>query len=89
MIIEFDKSFSKSLDKLKDSKIKERIENIILDFDKASKISDIKHLKKLVGFKSYYRLRIGDYRIGIELKTSTIVRFIIIAQRKDIYKIFP
>jgi len=87
--IEFDKSFFKSLDKIKDADVKGRIERTILDFDKASKITDIKHIKKLVGFKQYYRLRMGDYRIGIELKTPTIVRFIIIAHRKDIYKIFP
>ena len=89
MIIEFDKSFSRSLDKLKDSNIKKRIEQIILDFDRANSIIDIKNIKKLVGFKSYYRIRIGDYRLGIELKTATIARFIVIAHRKDIYKIFP
>jgi mRNA interferase RelE/StbE len=89
MIIEFDKSFSKSLDKLKDSVIKKRIERIILDFDRAGTILDIKNVKKLVGFKFFYRIRIGEYRLGIELKTSNIARFIVIAHRKDIYKIFP
>jgi hypothetical protein len=43
MIIEFDKSFSKSLDKLKDSEVKKRIESIILSFDKAEIITDIKN----------------------------------------------
>jgi mRNA-degrading endonuclease RelE of RelBE toxin-antitoxin system len=33
--------------------------------------------------------RISDYRIGIELLYNSIVRFIIIAHRKEIYKIFP
>jgi len=89
MIIEFDKSFLKSLDKIKDSAVKKRIEQIILDFEKANSIVDIRNVKKLVGFKLYYRIRIGDYRLGIELKTSTIARFIVIAHRKDIYKIFP
>jgi mRNA interferase RelE/StbE len=89
MIIEFDKSFSKSLDKLKDLVTKKRIERIIQDFDGADTIINIKNVKKLVGFKSYYRIRIGDYRLGIELKTPNIARFIVIAHRKDIYKIFP
>lgn len=44
MIIEFDKSFSKSLDKLKDSDLKKRIEQVILDFDKSDSIVDIKNL---------------------------------------------
>lgn len=89
MVVEFDKSFSKSLDKLKDSEVKRRIEHIIIDFDKAEIITDIKNVKKLVGFKTYYRIRIGDYRLCIELKAENIARFIVIAHRKDIYKIFP
>jgi hypothetical protein len=43
MIIEFDKSFSKSLDKLKDSLVKKRIERIILDFDRTDIIIDINY----------------------------------------------
>jgi len=89
MIVEFDKSFSKSLDKLKDSEVKRKIEHIIIDFDKTDIITDVKNIKKLVGFKTYYRIRIGDYRLCIELKAGNIVRFIVIAHRKDIYKIFP
>jgi mRNA interferase RelE/StbE len=89
MIVEFDKSFLKSLDKLKDSDVKRRIEYVIGEFDKASNISDIKNLKKLIGFKTYYRIRIGDYRLGIDLKAGNIARFIVIAHRKDIYKVFP
>jgi mRNA interferase RelE/StbE len=40
------------------------------------------------GFKTFYRIRIGDYRVGIELKKDT-VWFITIATRKDIYKNSP
>jgi mRNA interferase RelE/StbE len=89
MIIEFDKSFSKSLDKIKDSNVKRKIEHVINDFDNAQIITDIKSIKKMVGFSTYYRIRIGDYRVGIELKPGNIARFIVIAHRKDIYKIFP
>jgi mRNA-degrading endonuclease RelE of RelBE toxin-antitoxin system len=40
------------------------------------------------GFKSFYRDRAGDYRIGLELRKDTFW-FTIIADRKDIYKNFP
>jgi mRNA interferase RelE/StbE len=89
MNIEFDKSFSKSIDKLRDSKIKKRIEHIIYEFEKAEKIIDIRNVKKLTGFQFYYRIRIGDYRLGVELKNPRTVRFIVISHRKDIYRIFP
>jgi mRNA interferase RelE/StbE len=89
MILEFDNSFDKSLDKLKNPDIKKRIEQIISELDNLESISDSQKIKKLVGFKSYFRIRIGEYRLGIELKTPNIIRFIVFAHRKDIYKIFP
>ncbi len=46
-------------------------------------------MKKMEGHKKFYRIRIGDYRIGIELEEDTTLRFIIIADRKEIYKKFP
>ena len=66
MIVEFDKSFSKSLDKVKDSTILQKTEKTILELEKAYSLKDVKNLKKLSGFKNYYRIRLGDYRIGIE-----------------------
>jgi len=89
MLIEFDKSFVKSLDKIRNPLINRRLEHIIAEFDKAIEIQELKNVKKLVGFQNYYRIKIGDYRLGIELKNPTTVRFIIIAHRKDIYKKFP
>lgn len=89
MIVEFDKSFSKSLDKVKDSTTLQRTEKTILKLEKANSLKDVKNLKKLSGFKNYYRIRIGDYRIGVEQVDNRIIRLIIITHRKDIYKKFP
>lgn len=89
MIIEFDKSFEKCIAKLKDKEVKDRLIQIIYSFDEAKSIHDIKNIKKIVGFKSYYRIRIGDYRLGIELVAENTVRFIIMAHRKEIYRKFP
>lgn len=89
MIVEFDISFEKSLDKIRNRSLFPRIEKIIVDFEKAKSISDMPNIKKLVGFKNYFRLRIGEYRLGLEKIDENTVRFIIIAHRKDIYKLFP
>ena len=89
MIVEFDKSFSKSLDKVKDSTTLQRTEKTILKLERANSLKDVKNLKKLSGFSNYYRIRIGDYRIGIEQIDKRTIRLIIIAHRKDIYKKFP
>ena len=89
MIVEFDKSFSKSLDRIKDSTILRRIETTLLKLEEAESLQDLKNLKKLSGFKNYYRIRLGNYRIGIEQIDKRTIRLIIIAHRKDIYKKFP
>ena len=89
MIVEFDKSFDKSLEKISDKSLFPRIERAIINLEKAKSLADIPNLKKLVGFKEYYRVRIGDYRLGFEKLSNTTIRLIIIANRKDIYKLFP
>lgn len=89
MIVEFDKSFEKSLDKIKNKSIFQRIEKIILEFEKSKSLTDLPNIKKLTGFKNYYRLRIGEYRLGLEKSDENTIRFILIAHRKDIYKLFP
>ena len=40
------------------------------------------------GFKNAFRIRVGDYRIGVLIEKDTI-KFGRIALRKDIYDIFP
>ncbi|MBW7867207.1 MAG: type II toxin-antitoxin system RelE/ParE family toxin [Brumimicrobium sp.] len=88
MNVTFDKSFDKSLDKLKNQQIKSRISKIIEKCETANKLTDIPNLKKMTSFTSYYRIKIGDYRVGIEFDGTTI-DFVIVAHRKDIYKVFP
>lgn len=89
MIVEFDKSFDKSLDKLKDKTLFPKIEKTISILEKASSLNEVQNIKKLKGFKVYYRYRLGDYRIGIEQISKSSIRLIIIAHRKEIYNIFP
>ena len=89
MIVEFDKSFEKSLNKVHDNTILRRLKRIIIQIENSPSLSPFPNLIKLTGYSSYYRIRIGDYRVGIELINNNTVRFIIIAHRKDIYKVFP
>jgi len=89
MEIIFDRSFSKSLNKLNDKEIRSKIEQVIIEVESADSLLQIANLKKMQGFKTFYRIRIGDYRIGIELENPETLRFIIILHRKDIYKKFP
>lgn len=89
MIVEFDESFNKSLSKLLNSNLKLKIYAVIEEAAAANKLSDINNLKKMKGFKTFYRIKLGDYRIGFELINKNTVYFVVMSHRKDIYKTFP
>ena len=89
MIVRFDKSFIKALDKIKDKTVLKRIESVIQKAEEAEDLEQLSNIKKLIGFTVYYRIKIGDYRIGLELINPNEIRLITILHRKDIYKKFP
>jgi mRNA interferase RelE/StbE len=89
MIVEFDNSFEKSLDKIRNKLLFQKIKKVIIQSEKAGSISELSNIKKLTGYKTYYRIRIGEYRIGIDKISDNTIRFIIVAHRKDIYNLFP
>jgi len=57
----FSKEFEKSARKLS-GKYKETLKNVILEIREAQSIDDIGNCKKLVGYNSIYRIRMGGYR---------------------------
>ena len=88
MKVLFDKSSHKRLIHIKYKQVLGKVKQVILQVEATADIQHIPNIKKMEGFKTFYRVRIGDYRIGLELRQDT-VWFITIANRKDIYKIFP
>lgn len=89
MKVRFDKSFYKDLSKISDKSVALEVTEIIAEIEAATTFSDIRNLKKLKGYKNAFRLRLGDYRIGILIVEQNTVDFIRILSRKDIYKYFP
>ncbi|MBS1647468.1 MAG: type II toxin-antitoxin system RelE/ParE family toxin [Bacteroidetes bacterium] len=88
MKIEFKKPFFKELKKIRSKSLKDNIASCIVQVESAENITQIKNLKKLVGYDAYYRIRIGDYRIGVKIEKD-IVYFVIFGHRKEIYETFP
>lgn len=88
MKIVFLSKFYKDLDKIKDKNTRERLMKIISEIETADTLFEINNIKKLSGDKISYRIRLGDYRLGIFYENNTVelVRFV---HRKDIYKVFP
>jgi mRNA interferase RelE/StbE len=88
MNIVFKSSFLNSIKKIKNKKLKLEIGEIILKCEEASGLPDISNLKKLKGFQSYYRIRTGDYRLGLKFEDDKLY-FVEFDHRKNIYKKFP
>ena len=88
MKVEFKKSFLKELRKLRNKHLKNSIVHCIAQVESAGNISEIRNLKKLTGFDVYYRIRVGDYRIGVKIEND-VIYFVVCEHRKDIYKGFP
>ncbi len=88
MKVEFLNKFNKDLIKVKNKAVFEDVLATIENVEDSSNIASIKNIKKLKGFKNAYRIRIGDFRIGVFVTHDT-VEFARIVHRKDIYKLFP
>jgi mRNA interferase RelE/StbE len=88
MKVIFKERFVKDLKKITDKSLKRSIEDIIKKTKLANNIHDLSNVKKIKGHEAAYRIRIGDYRIGIFLFEDTII-FAAFLHRKDIYKSFP
>ncbi len=88
MKVEYLKSFKKDLLGLTNKQLNVSIKKLIGDLESAESISIIKNIKKLKGHNYAYRIRIGDYRIGVFYEGET-VELARLAHRKDIYKVFP
>lgn len=88
MNVLFLKKFSKDLDKIKQPKDLKSISEIIELVKAAENLEEVPGVKKLTGFNDAFRIRSGNYRIGVFVD-GDIVEFARVAHRKDIYKIFP
>ncbi|QXE23968.1 plasmid stabilization system protein [Richelia sinica FACHB-800] len=53
-----------------------------------STLEEITNLKKLQGYDNAYRIRIGDYRLGVIFDGETLI-FERVLHRKEIYRYFP
>jgi len=89
MKTDFRKSFAKDVRRRKnDSDFLNGVKEAIEDVEWAETTSKINNLKKLQGESGYYRIRFGNYRIGIKIEDDLVI-FIRALHRKDIYRYFP
>ena len=81
------KTFEKQL-KSVSKNIRESAIAVLEALEKTKNVTEIKDLKKLSGYTNYYRIRIGNYRMDLQIINPKII-VVIILHRGTIYKIFP
>ena len=88
MKVRFKASFARDLQALKDKSLLERVKALIATVESTETLSDIPNLKKLRGGSTYYRVRLGDYRVGLDVEENAIV-FARVLHRREVYRYFP
>ncbi len=88
MIVRIEKTFAKDLKKIRNKSMEKKVAFCIEEVIKAQNISSIKNIKELKGSDIHYRIRIGDYRIGV-ITDKKEIHFVRILHRKELYRFFP
>ena len=86
--VEFRRSFVRDLERVRDKGLKERVRQAIERVEEAEAFQEIGDVKRLRGGERYYRIRVGDYRLGL-IREGDAVIFVRFLHRKDVYRYFP
>jgi mRNA interferase RelE/StbE len=87
--VEYRKIFLKDLKKLKNQPVYQQIYDLAFTvLPAATDLTTLPNVKALVGTTNRYRIRVGNYRIGLELNGETL-EIMRVLHRRDFYRYFP
>lgn len=70
--------------------VQSRIEIIVFKELEADNPFELGYINKMKGYKDKYKIRMGDYRIGLTInQKQKIIICERVAHRREIYQIFP
>jgi mRNA interferase RelE/StbE len=88
MKIDYRKRFLNELSKIP-SGTRSKMENFVFkELPKANSIFEVGIVEQMKGYRSYYKVRFGSYRIGLKMENDTVILERAL-HRKDIYRYFP
>ena len=91
MIVSYRKLFLKDLANYKSSTIFLKVKKIVFEdipkLEKFNEIFQIYDIIQLKGTKNRYRIKIGEFRIGLELNDNSI-EFLRFLHRREFYRYF-
>jgi mRNA interferase RelE/StbE len=87
--VQYRQAFLKDLKQLKSSTSYQRIyELAFTTLETINTLEEIPDIKAMGGYAGRYRIRIGDYRIGIEVN-GDVIEVMRVLHRREFYRYFP
>lgn len=88
MKVKYWPTFEKDVRAIAERGVRRQLEQALETLYAAKDLRDVPNVRKLQGGEDMYRIRVGEYRIGLQLSGDTVVliRFL---PRKDVYRHFP
>lgn len=84
----FRSSFERDLKRIRSKRILAGVRQAILNVESATHWQDVNDIKKIQGAANSFRIRVGDYRIGLFVEAD-LAEFVRVLPRRDIYRRFP
>ena len=89
MEVKYRKLFLKDFKKLKHVEVYDRIYKIVFEvLPQIRQIREVPNIKAMRGYPNRYRIRLGDYRVGIDVQDEK-VEVMRALHRKEFYRYFP
>ena len=81
-------SFNRDLRRIRDRDVRQRLTLKIQEIEAASNFTQMTDVLKMQGYDIHYRIRVGNYRLGIAVEGDVVIllRF---GHRRDFYRGFP
>ena len=88
MKLEITEEFLKDVKNTRDAVLKARVVKQVDRIEGARSLQELAQVVAMKGHPGYYRIRVGDYRLGFEVREDVIV-LLRCLHRKEIYRYFP
>jgi|WetSurMetagenome_2_1015567.scaffolds.fasta_scaffold841308_1 mRNA interferase RelE/StbE len=89
MKVAYRKLFLKDLHNLRHTEVYGRIKDLVFEtLPDCERLSEVQGLKPLRQKKNAFRIRLGEYRIGLKME-GDVVEVMRVLPRKDFYRYFP
>ena len=87
MKYEYTNAFIKDVKK-SSPELQSQIRSLIEEIKRVERLAELPNVKKMKGFSSAFRLRLGEYRVGVFMQNDVLI-LVRVLHRREIYRYFP